>query len=65
MSRYTEASRSGGLTLGELRHFLQVVDAMNFPEGTKVRARVGFTGTHGARLKDISIDDKDRPEEQA
>jgi hypothetical protein len=64
VKRYVESNEDGGgLTLGELRHFLTVADSMDFPDATRIRVKAKFGGTRGAKLSEISIDNKDRTQE--
>jgi hypothetical protein len=61
MKRYVESNEDrDGLTLDELRHFMTVANSMDFPGTTRVRVRAKFGGTRGAKLKEISIDNRDR-----
>lgn len=61
MKRYVESSEDrGGLTLAELRHFLTVAESMDFPGSTRLRVKTKFPGPRGAKLQEISIDNRDR-----
>lgn len=63
MKRYVESNLDGeGLTLGELRNFLDSATAMDFPDGTRLRTKAKFGNVRGAKMNEISIDNKDRIE---
>jgi len=64
MKRYVESNEDGnGLTLAELRHFLTVVDSMEFPDSARIRVRAKFGGARGAKVNEVSIDNRDRVQE--
>jgi hypothetical protein len=64
VKRYVESNADGdGLTLAELRHFMKNVDAMDFPDATRIRVKAKFGNARGAKLNEISIDNRDRIEE--
>lgn len=59
--RYVESTDDGdGITLAELRHFFHVVDAMGFPDDTRIRVRVKFGNARGSKVREVSVDNKDR-----
>lgn len=61
MKRYVESNEDGdGLTIGELRHFMLVASSMDFPDATRIRVKAKFGGSRGAKIREISVDNKDR-----
>jgi hypothetical protein len=61
VKRYVESNEDGGgLTLDELRHFVRVAESMSFPGATRLRVKAKFGRLRGAKLDEISIDNKDR-----